>query len=426
MHYRPNLSKNIRYGLVIACFASWGPFYRAILDKLWMVSEGLPSIGYWAQFQTLSDLISAPVSAGIGVGLTILAGQTSPASEKALLIAGGLLGLLITFPLLLIVLFLNREIGQYIELKSLHHHNLVLAALGGWLGTLTIQISAFFLGKKEHLKALLIIIASNLPILVTLYVGTALHINGLMEKTLIAAVICGLAVAIWFIFFVQQTICRSPSSKTQFKKAFHQLSNFIVVGFTIGIMTPLSMMIARSTIANHLDWNSVGISTALWRISDWILCIAQAVLFYHFLPLLCRLGRYELIPHIKKLLFQVFIPALIAFFILFISRNNIFSYLYSDQLQINWQVCLLFWVGDIFRVLAIIFLLALYLLKKTSSISFVELFSQPLLALLLILGAANSLMGVGAAHIFTYGLYSLLCIYFTLYSKSFFRKNKPL
>jgi len=72
-------------------------------------------------------------------------------------------------------------------------------------------------------------------------------------------------------------------------------------------------------------------------------------------------------------------------------------------------VCLLFWSGDAMRVLAIIFLLALYILRRTKTISVVELFSQPLLAFLLTLGAAQSLIWVGAAHLFTYTVYALLC-----------------
>jgi hypothetical protein len=61
------------------------------------------------------------------------------------------------------------------------------------------------------------------------------------------------------------------------------------------------------------------------------------------------------------------------------------------------------------RILAIIFLMAVYILHRTKTISVVELFSQPLLALLLTLGAAQRLIWVGAAHLFTYAIYALLC-----------------
>ena len=395
---------------MIVCLVSWGPLFRSALDKLWMHSEGLSSIGQWAQLQTLSDLIGAPVGAGIGIGVTILAAQTPLSSQRILLVASGALGLLITLPLLLLTLFFYQDIGRWTGLESIHHHGLVMAAIGGWLGTLTIQISAFLLGINQHFKALLIMIVSSLPTFLTLSIGVALHTNSLMEKTLLATVLSGLAFIIGFLFFIYQTLKQSSQSKTQFKKALHELSKFIYAGFAIGILTPLSMMIARSTIASHLDWNSVGMATALWRVSDWILCIAQAVLFFHFLPLLSKEAGINLIPRIKRLVIQVFIPSLFGFFILFIFRKSIFSHLYSDQLQIDWEVCLLFWSGDACRVLAIIFLLALYILKGTKTISFVEFFSQPLLALLLILGAANSLIGVGKAHLLTYTLYALLCL----------------
>ena len=53
--------------------------------------------------------------------------------------------------------------------------------------------------------------------------------------------------------------------------------------------------------------------------------------------------------------------------------------------------------------------MALYILHRTRTISVVELFSQPLLALLLTLGAAQSLIWVGMAHLFTYTVYASLC-----------------
>ena len=55
--------------------------------------------------------------------------------------------------------------------------------------------------------------------------------------------------------------------------------------------------------------------------------------------------------------------------------------------------------------------MALYILHRTRIISVVELFSQPLLALLLILGAAHSLIWVGVAHLFTYIVYATLCFF---------------
>jgi hypothetical protein len=67
-------TKNLRYALVIFFLASWGPLYRSVLDKLWMYSDGLSLVGQWAQFQTLADLIGAPVGAGIGIGLHISGG----------------------------------------------------------------------------------------------------------------------------------------------------------------------------------------------------------------------------------------------------------------------------------------------------------------------------------------------------------------
>ena len=75
------------------------------------------------------------------------------------------------------------------------------------------------------------------------------------------------------------------------------------------------------------------------------------------------------------------------------------------------------------RILAVIFLMALYILHRTRIISVVELFSQPLLALLLILGAAHSLIWVGAAHLFTYTVYATLCFLGVVLLRTPLQKN---
>ena len=357
------MAKSLRYVLIIFFLASWGPLFRSLLDKLWMHFDGLSLVGQWAQFQTLADLIGAPVGAGIGIGLTILTARTDPPLQRYLLIASCALGLIITLPLLILALIFHQDIARWAQLPAIYHQELIIAALGGWLSTVAIQMSAYLLGKEKHFKALLIMIASNLPILLVLCIGSILMLPNLMQLTLLASVLSGLIFSLWLAANIFQMFKEYPYSRAYVLSAALKLKKFISAGFAIGILTPLSVMIARSAIASDLDWNSVGIATALWRVSDWVLCAAQAV----------------------------------------------FSLLYSNQLVLDWKVCLLFWSGDAMRILAIIFLMALYILHRTKTISVVELFSQPLLALLLTLGAAQSLIWVGAAHLFTYAIYASFC-----------------
>ena len=414
---------NLRYALVIFFLASWGPLYRSVLDKLWMHSDGLSLVGQWAQFQTLADLIGAPVGAGIGIGLTILTAQTQSALQRYLLIASGVLGLLITLPLFILVFIFHQEIAQWAQLPARYHQELIIAALGGWLSTIAIQMSAYFLGKEQHFKALLIMVASSLPVLLTLLVGSLLMLPNLIQITLLASVLSGLMFSLWLIANVFQILKEHPQSRAYLRSATLKLKKFIGAGFAIGILTPLSVMITRSAIASDLDWNSVGIATALWRVSDWVLCAAQAVLYFHFLPLLSKSAGGSLQIRLTKVMLQIFIPSVIALFLLFIGRQPIFSVLYSNELTIDWKVCLLFWSGDAMRILAVIFLMALYILHRTKTISVVELFSQPLLALLLILGAAHSLIWVGAAHLFTYTVYATLCFLGVVLLRTPLQKN---
>jgi len=406
---KKSMAKGLRYALVIFLLASWGPLFRSIIDKLWMHSDGLPLVGQWAQFQTLADLIGAPVGAGIGIGLTILTAQTEHPLQRYLLIASCVLGLLITLPLLILVFIFHQDIARWAQLPAMNHPELITAALGGWLSTVAVQISAYLLGKEQHFKALLIMVVSSLPVLLTLFIGSILMLPNLIQITLLASVLSGVIFSLWLFANTLQILKEHPHSRAHLRSATLKLRKFIGAGFAIGILTPLSVMIARSAIASDLDWNSVGIATALWRVSDWVLCAAQAVLYFHFLPLLSKSAGDQLQRRLIKVIFQVFIPSVLALLLLLYSRQMVFPLLYSSQLEVNWKVCLLFWSGDAMRILAIIFLMALYILHRTRTISVVELFSQPLLALLLTLGAAQSLIWVGMAHLFTYTVYASLC-----------------
>ncbi|MFM6978790.1 MAG: hypothetical protein ACKOW7_02135, partial [Methylophilaceae bacterium] len=76
----------------------------------------------------------------------------------------------------------------------------------------------------------------------------------------------------------------------------------------------------------------------------------------------------------------------------------------------DWQIAALFWGGDIVRVLACIYLIGLYSMHATKAITIWDIFSQPLFAVLLILGASSSMLNVGYAYLMTYVVYALLCV----------------
>jgi hypothetical protein len=62
------------------------------------------------------------------------------------------------------------------------------------------------------------------------------------------------------------------------------LERYILPGVAIGILSPLSMLVVRSLVADALSWHESGVLQALWRISDWICGFAAGVLSVLYCP----------------------------------------------------------------------------------------------------------------------------------------------
>jgi hypothetical protein len=79
----PSIRTSLDFAL-LAGLIVWGPAYRALLDKLWMQHADLQTVGQWAQLQSVAELITAPVQAGIAMGLTVLVSQSRPHTHTPL------------------------------------------------------------------------------------------------------------------------------------------------------------------------------------------------------------------------------------------------------------------------------------------------------------------------------------------------------
>ena len=189
------------------------------------------------------------------------------------------------------------------------------------------------------------------------------------------------------------------------------MAKFAPAGLSIGLLSPLCVLLTRSMLAQEQSWEVAGTATALWRASDWILSSVQTILYFHFLPLLSKdalLGKMN--SSIQKITLQIMLPSTIALILLVVFRDPILHLLYDDQLNISWDIALLFWSGDAARILSAIFLMALFVLHATKIITVWDFFSQPLFVLLLFIGMDASLQLTGIAYLMTYLIYFALCI----------------
>jgi O-antigen/teichoic acid export membrane protein len=146
-------------------------------------------------------------------------------------------------------------------------------------------------------------------------------------------------------------------------------------------------------------------------------------MYFHFFPILSQqIKRGHGVSAMLKINAKVFVPSVLVLMALFLMRDSILPLLYDKRLSVDWQVAALFWTGDLLRVLACLYLMGLYSMHATKTITVWDIFSQPLFALLLLLGASSSMRNVGYAHLVTYLVYALLCIGSYFYLSLKFKK----
>ncbi len=396
-----------QHGLIVMLLICWGPAYRALLDKLWVWGGGLSLVGQWAQLQAAADLVGAPAFAGIGIGLTVLTAQKPAAQHMALLLAGFAAALLCTTPMLLALLCAPALVGQWLQLSPALHGNLPLAGLAGWLGIVYGLLSGYWLGRQQHGRVLLLSIASAAPALLVLAASGALAMSERLELFLRVGVAVGLLGNLSLAAVGLRWYLRTPQAGVQLSASLRLLLRYVPAGLSIGLLTPLSGLVIRSTLASQLGWDAAGSATALWRASDWIVSGAAGVLYFHYLPWLSQqVQQGPVWPALRHIGQRVTLPGAISLLALFVLQDQVLPALYSSQLTLPWQTTALFWGGDALRIASATLLYALFALHASKAIAWGEWLSQPLLAALLLLGAAHSLPLTGAAHVMTYFVYA--------------------
>jgi hypothetical protein len=398
---------------VIAMLVIWGPMYRALFDKGWMLLGGLPLVGQWAQLQNLADLVSAPAFAGVGLGLTVLTAQRPQHEHPALFFSAALLGWLSTAPLLVAVLIWPNAIGAWLGLEPSLHAWLVWIALSGWAGILFGQLSSYWLGQQRHARVLTLSVATGLPALVALLIASQQNTPNAPQQSLQYVVwtclLVGCAGLLGLLVALYAWMSKTPNARAQLHTAFKTVAVYLPAGFSIGLLTPLSAMAIRSSLAHQIDWQAAGTATALWRTSDWVLSSASAFLYYHYLPKLSVWAQGgQLQKKLPQVLRSVALPCGALLLTLWLLQTSGLPLLYDQRLQASPLVTATLWGGDLLRIVAAVLLYALFALHASKTIAWGEWLSQPLLALLLAMGAAQSLLFTGLAHMGTYALYAVV------------------
>ena len=149
------------------------------------------------------------------------------------------------------------------------------------------------------------------------------------------------------------------------------------------------------------------------------------LLYDHHLPQLSQLSRPvtegSLASQLPRMLRQILWPSALALVLLWWMQGWLLPLLYDPRMHVSPIALAAFWAGDFMRVVSAVFLFTLYALHASKAIACGEWLSQPLLASLMVLGAAQNLLWTGLAHWATYFVYAA----FNAFVAIWFLKRQP-
>ena len=354
---------------------------RAGLDKVLALSGGPVIVALWAQLQSVVELVGAVTVAGVLQGLTVLIAQVNATREERSLLRDALrLGLGTSLIAALIVALAAPELASWLSQNKVEKELFWLAATAGCISVVPATLNAYWLGKHLQQKMLgLALLTSAILLLVAGGAWLGLKLRGLMwtQSLLLAA----LGIVIWKYLHNHTKPHETRDSGSEY---YRKLVRFVPVGLTIGIMSPVSMLMVRSLLSDSLSWSDVGFLQALWRSTEWVTATAAGVLSLIFLPRFsATYGSTRFKMELMRAAKLVLIPGAFMLLLIFFNQRTLLAALYDARFTVSDQTAALIMLGCWVRIASWVFLFGLFAAHRTGMIIAGELFSLPLFALLL-------------------------------------------
>ena len=367
---------------------------RSALDKILALRGGAELVALWAQLSAIIEMVAAIASSGVGAGLSVLVAQTALRERQLLFLRRALvLGLAVAAPVACVAALGGWQFAESIGGPQLARGAMVIAAAAGWIAVIHGVVNSYWLGQQRRDLMLALAVAAAAAALAA---GAFAPRGFVLEAiTLSQALPSLVALLVW------------RRSDAQPRAEDRALERYLLPGVVIGVLSPLSMLVARSVVADSLSWHESGVLQALWRISDWIAGFAAGVLSVLYLP---RLAAAYPVPGMAALLrrsvIAVLAPCALLFAALFAVYQPLLEALYDQSFHAPPLAAALLFAGSLARIAAWIPLFGLYAARRTGAIAVGELLSLPLFAaLVLALGDRLTLEAAGAAWLASYLAY---------------------
>jgi O-antigen/teichoic acid export membrane protein len=359
---------------------------RSGIDKLLALRGGGELVALWAQLSSVIEMIAGVALAGVGAGLSVLVAQTARPERQQLFLRHALsLGLTVSLPVAVVAAFAGLCFPAALGGDALSGHSVVLAATAGWIAVIHGLINSFWLGQqRRHLMLGLAAVSAALSLAAAAFAPRAF----VMELVVLAHAAPAL------VFFLVPHHAAAPARAED-----HALQRYVLPGLVVGILSPLSMVVARGLVGETLSWHDSGVLQALWRVSDWVCGLAAGVLAVQYLPrFAAAYPSPGLRPVVREAMVTVLLPSTALFVLLFAFHRPLLAALYDPSFEASPVAVAFLFAGSLVRIASWIALFALYATLRTRAIALGELFSLPLFAALAL--AAEDALTLEAVGVF--------------------------
>jgi len=272
------------------------------------------------------ELVAGVALAGVGTGISVLVAQSArPEQQRELLRESLRIGLALSAATMLVVAALGRAFPDHVAGSGVSSWLLVLAAGVGCVAVIPGMVSGYWLGQQRRgLMLALTLATAAMPLAASMIAR---------RTDILAAAALGQAVPALAVLLAFRPGPREVSAESQ--RGLRRLRRYVWAGLVIGILSPASMLAARTIVSSVISWHDAALLQSLWRISDWVGSIAAGILSVYFLPKLA--ATYET-PHfravLKRAAWTTIAPSALVLALLLVMQEPILRLLYDRSFRI--------------------------------------------------------------------------------------------
>ncbi len=334
-------------------------------------------VAIWGQLSSVIELVAGVALAGVGTGISVLVAQSAHADQQRELLRESLrLGLALSAAAMILVAAICWSFPDHVAGSGVSSSLLVLAAAVGCLTVIPGMVNGYWLGRQHRdLMLALALVSAALPLAASMSAP---------QTDILGATAFAFAVPALVVLFVTWRRSATPDSTAEWRHSLRLLRRYVPAGLVIGILSPASMLAARTIVSSAMSWHDTALLQSLWRISDWVGSVAAGILSVYFLPKLA--AAYETPQFdavLKRAAWMTIGPSALVLALLLGLQQPILSMLYDRSFRIPDATVALFLAGSLVRIAAWVPLFALYAKRRTLAIVLGEFLSLPLFALLL-------------------------------------------